>query len=139
LRRRLGAATLTQNRRQREVWERDALAALRKGNVDRALSAYESQGRVTAGLTADATRDAMAADWWAARLAGEPSIMLAARWSDVDDLNARARARLASAGEVFGPTLEVRDRPMQAGDRVLALRNAYLLGLRNGTLGTVAA
>src|SRR5439155_506639 len=43
------------------------------------------------------------------------------------------------AGEVSGPMVVVRDRPVQAGDRVLALRNAYRLGLRNGTLGTVAA
>src|SRR5437870_8679325 len=64
--------------------------------------------------------------------------MLAARWADVDDLNARARARMVATGEVSGATLVVRDRPVQAGDRVLALRNAYRLGLRNGTLGTVA-
>ncbi len=63
--------------------------------------------------------------------------MVAARWSDVDDLNARARQHLEAAGMVSGPTLEIDDRPYQAGDRVMTLRNHRRLGVRNGTLATV--
>ena len=75
----------------------------------------------------------MTADWWAATLAGDQVLMLATRWSDVDDLNARARAHLHDAGMLTGPTLTVDDRPYQAGDRIMTLRNDRRLGVRNGT------
>jgi hypothetical protein len=79
----------------------------------------------------------MTADWWAASLAGDRVLMLATRWSDVDDLNARARAHLQEAGTLTGPVLAVDERPYQAGDRIMTLRNNRRLGVRNGTCATV--
>jgi len=58
--RRLGSLTLTENRRQREVWERDALARLRSGHVDDALDSYDDHGRVFRGSTAEDVREAIA-------------------------------------------------------------------------------
>jgi hypothetical protein len=135
--RRLGTLTLTENRRQREAWERDALARLRSGDIDDALQRYDDHGRVFRGPTAEDVREAIVAHWWAARTAGDSVLMLAARRHDVDDLNARARARMALAGKLSGPELIVEDRPYQAGDRVMTLRNDYRLEVRNGTVGTV--
>ena len=137
--RRLGTLTLTENRRQREAWERDALARLRSGHVDDALDRYDEHGRVFRGPTAEDVREAIVAHWWAARTAGDSVLMLAARRADVDDLNARARARMILAGKLSGPELIVDDRPYQAGDRVTTLRNDYRLEVRNGTVGTVLA
>jgi conjugative relaxase-like TrwC/TraI family protein len=137
--RRLGVLTLTENRRQREAWERDALARLRSGHVDDALDRYDKHGRVFRGPTAEDVREAIVAHWWAARTAGDSTLMLAARRSDVDDLNARARARMLLAGKLSGPELIVDDRPYQAGDRIMTLRNDYRLEVRNGTVATVLA
>ena len=128
---------LSQNRRQHEAWEREALRALRAGQVDVALDAYESHDRVTTAPTADGTREVMVADWWAASLRDENVLMVAARHYDVDDLNARARAHRQTAGQLTGPTLEVDGRPYQAGDRVMTLRNQRRLGVRNGTFATI--
>jgi Ti-type conjugative transfer relaxase TraA len=139
LARRLGVFTLRKNRRQAAEWERAALASLRAGRVDAALDAYAEHGRVVTGPTAEQTRETLVADWWAARTAGETVLMLAARHTDVDDLNGRARARMTLAGNLAGPTLMVRERPFQAGDRVMCLRNNYRLGVRNGTAGTIVA
>ena len=44
---------LTENRRQRHAWERDALADLRAGEVGRFLTAYQKHGRIHIGDTAD--------------------------------------------------------------------------------------
>jgi Ti-type conjugative transfer relaxase TraA len=139
LARRLGPFTLKRNRRQAEEWERAALASLRAGKVDAALDAYSQHGRVVTGPTAEHTRETLVADWWAARTAGETVLMLAARRADVDDLNGRARARMSLAGHLAGPTIMINERPFQAGDRVMCLRNNYRIRVRNGTVGTIGA
>ena len=91
---------LKENRRQAEAWERLALSELRSGSVTEALGAYERSGRVTLAPSADASREAMVDAWWTSRQAGEDAMMYALRRADVDDLNARARARLEAAGEL---------------------------------------
>ena len=65
----------------------------------------------------------MVADWWSHRVAGDTVAMTAYRRDDVDDLNGRARAYLVRAGEVTGPELILDDRPYQAGDQIVCLRN----------------
>ena len=130
---------LTQNRRQHEAWERHALAQLRDGNIDDAITSYDAHGRIHTHDTAPGARDAMSADWWAATLAGDQVLMLATRWSDVDDLNARARTQLQEAGHLTGPTLTVEERPYQAGDRIMTLRNDRRLKVRNGTCALITS
>jgi hypothetical protein len=65
--------------------------------------------------------------------------MIAARRSDVDDLNARARQCMAATGQLSGPTIASNDRSFQAGDDVLCLRNNRRLGVTNGTRGRITA
>jgi conjugative relaxase-like TrwC/TraI family protein len=134
---RLGPIELTHNRRQRQQWERDALAELRAGDIDVALTAYADNGRIVTGTNAHEVRRAIVADWWSYRLAGGTTTMTAFRRDDVDDLNGRARAYLARAGQLHGPTLEINDRPYQAGDQIVCLRNNRRLGIHNGTRATI--
>jgi conjugative relaxase-like TrwC/TraI family protein len=134
---RLGPIELTHNRRQRQQWERDALAELRAGDIDIALTAYADNGRIVTGTNALEVRRAVVADWWAYRLAGDTTTMTAFRRDDVDDLNGRARAYLTRAGQLHGPTLEINDRPYQAGDQIVCLRNNRRLGIHNGTRATI--
>jgi Ti-type conjugative transfer relaxase TraA len=141
---RLPAIELCDNRRQREAWERDALDELRSGDPGAALAAYTAAGRVVIGDTAEAVREQLVSDWWAARTdyegPGEAGVMIAARVSDVDDLNDRARTRLAAAGELTGPVLRTAaGRDFRVGDRVLCLRNDRRLGVVNGTRAHVVA
>jgi Ti-type conjugative transfer relaxase TraA len=135
--RRIQPLRLVQNRRQHDAWERNALTQLRSGKVEDAIASYHAHGRIHTLDTAPAARDAMCADWWAATLAGDHTLMLATRWSDVDDLNARARARLDVAGRLTGVTLTIEDRPFQVGDRIMTLRNDRRLHVRNGTCGHI--
>lgn len=139
LARRLAAAELQENRRQHEPWERAALAELRHGDTDTALAAYEVNGRLHTATSGFELRTQLIDDWWAAENAGQHTLLLAGRRSDVADLNARARAKLHSVGRLRGDRVVVGDRSFVVGDRVLALRNDYDLGLLNGTLATVTA
>ncbi len=133
---RVGAVELTENRRQRSHWERDALRELRAGDLDTALDAYAAHGRLVTAPTALDVRRQMVADWWTHHSAGETTAMAAYRRSDVDDLNGRARAYMQEAGLLTGPELEINGRPFQAGDHIVCLRNNRRLGINNGTRAT---
>jgi conjugative relaxase-like TrwC/TraI family protein len=137
--RRLGGAELEHNRRQQQPWERQALDALRAGDAAAAIASYLAHGRVVICRRAGSLRDKLVADWWqAAHRSGEqPPIMLAARRVDVADLNARARTLMQGAGRLSGDPLRVGGREFAVGDRVLLLRNAYRLGVLNGTRAAV--
>ena len=132
---------LTENRRQRNEWERVALEQLRSGDVGKALSAYQQHDRVRTYETARDAKARVVDDWLAARATGSDAIMLASRNVDIADLNNLAHRHLVDAGVVHGPArvVEVDDRrrEFQAGDEVLFLRNDRRLGVRNGMRATI--
>jgi conjugative relaxase-like TrwC/TraI family protein len=136
---RLDPIELTENRRQRAQWERDALDELRCGDIDTAFAAYRANNRIVSAPTAIDVRRTMVADWWSHRLAGDTVAMTAYRRDDVDDLNGRARAYLTRSGAVSGPELVLDDRPYQAGDQIVCLRNSRRLGVHHGTRATIHA
>jgi hypothetical protein len=103
---RLGAHRLLENRRQVERWERDAMRDLREGRAGPAMTAYAEHDRLHPGDREELLAR-MVDDWWSARDRGE-SVMQAASWRDVTELNARARERLAAAGLVDREGLDVR-------------------------------
>jgi len=129
---------LCENRRQIERWERDALALLRDGHGNEALQRYERHGRVVVGEDADAVRQRLVADWWAARDPDE-SVMIAHRRVDVADLNGRARALMRAAGALAETELPLAAGGFAAGERVVLRRNDRSLGVANGDRGTVTA
>ena len=59
----LGAVELREVRRQHEPWDRDALAALRQGDVETFAAAYEQHGRLIVARNADEARAAMVRGW----------------------------------------------------------------------------
>ncbi|MFL5927820.1 MAG: MobF family relaxase, partial [Gaiellaceae bacterium] len=127
---------LTENRRQREAWERDALDQLRDGRPDEAVARYERHGRVVLGEGAEDVRQRLVADWWKAAGEGDAA-MIAARRADVADLNGRARALMRASGHLGSDALRVGDREFALGDHVVTLKNARHLGVVNGTRGVV--
>jgi conjugative relaxase-like TrwC/TraI family protein len=127
---------LTENRRQVEHWERDALDLVRVGDAEAALDVYTRRGRVTLGPNPDSTRAALVRDWWAQ---GGPDggVIIAFRRADVADLNRRARAVMLAAGRLGDTSLEVAEREFRAGDHVLLRLNDRRLGVANGERGLV--
>lgn len=135
---------LTENRRQRELWEQDTLARLRSGEdgpdgIRRVVDTYGAHGRLHIGSTPVEVRGTMVADWYQARSDGKSVAMVALRRGDVDELNCRARALLVEDGTVAAEGLEVGERTFAMGDRVVCLANDRRLGVHNAMFATVVA
>jgi ATP-dependent exoDNAse (exonuclease V) alpha subunit len=139
LARRLDPIELVHNRRQSEPWEIGALDQLRHGDPADALAAYHQHGRVVTADTAEALREQLVSDWWHAhhQVGATDAVMIALRQTDVDDLNRRARTRLAAADLLTGETLTVDGVGFQVGDRILCLKNDRRVGVVNGTFATI--
>jgi ATP-dependent exoDNAse (exonuclease V) alpha subunit len=135
----LGGIHLDTNRRQAAGWERDALAQLRAGDTDQALTAYLTHDRITLAPTAHQARTRLVDDYTIGRHYGARGLMLASRWIDVHALNQLARTELQRRGHLTGPALDIDGRCYQAGDRVMTLRNARRLGVTNGTTGPITS
>ena len=134
---RLAPIELGEVRRQPFGWERQALELVRNGRAREAIATYGERDRIVVAPSSDATRDRLVADWWATRGDSEPGIMLAARRSDVADLNRRARNLMTEAGLLGDESLEVADQSFAKGDRVMTLKNDKRLGVVNGTRAVV--
>jgi conjugative relaxase-like TrwC/TraI family protein len=145
LRLRLGASELTENRRQHQAWEREALDLVRSGLVDDAVAAYQAHDRVVAADSKPAATMALLQDWWAAYQQAEHDpaqevVVLAARRTEVDRVNTACQELLAARGRLGQERLQVEDRQLAAGDRVVCGKNAIAeLGVANGSRGTVTA
>jgi hypothetical protein len=84
-------------------------------------------------------------DWWTAwqQAHHDPArevIVLAARRAEVDRLNSACQELLAARGRLGGDRLQVEDRQLAVGDRVVCGHNAIAeLGVANGSRGTITA
>jgi hypothetical protein len=132
------AIELTENRRQREAWERRALDQLRDGEPGTAIAAYVEHKRLHVDDSPAQTRARLVSDWFAASGDGD-AVVVAQRRSDVADLNLRARRRLQTAGRLSADELRIGDASFAVGDRVVIKRNDVRLGVTNGERGTVVA
>jgi conjugative relaxase-like TrwC/TraI family protein len=113
---------LHQNLRQADPAEATALSALRAGDVEDAVSWYRGQGRIVPAPSRDAAMDQAVEAWTGDVLAGKDTALFAWRRANVDELNARARERMAEGGMLHGPELLAPGgRAYRAGDRVVTL------------------
>ena len=149
LKKELGYATLTENRRQREDWQKAASREIRDGLVTEALQKYLDAGMIAIVRDRDeAIREAV--EGFLDRFnAGDPTkiLLTAYKRADVRELNARSREALGEKGLLTGPRVEttVRDREghsegkreFQAGDRLYFKKNDRKLGVMNGETGTL--
>jgi Ti-type conjugative transfer relaxase TraA len=138
-----GAAEITEIRRQREGWQRDATRELATGRTATALDRYEAAGMIHGHETREAAHTALVQGWDAVRQARPEAsqVMLAHTRADVAELNHLARGRMREAGALQGEDHLLRtergERAFALGDRVMFLRNERSLGVKNGSLGTV--
>jgi hypothetical protein len=145
LRLRLGASELTENRRQQQAWEREALELVRGGLVEEAVAAYREHDRVVAADSKPAATLALLSDWWAAYQDSERDptqdvLLLAYRRGEVDRLNSACQQLLSTRGRLGQERLQVEDLQLAVGDRVVCGRNAISqLGVANGTRGSITA
>ncbi len=137
-----GTIEITEVRRQREDWQRDATRHLATGRTDEAIGAYEAAGHVHAAETRGAARGDLIERWDNDRRADPNAsrIILTHTNDEVRALNEAARERLRGAGDLGDDiTLDVARgrREIASGDRIMFLKNERSLDVKNGSLGTV--
>src|SRR6266511_3205181 len=138
LRLRLGASELTVNRRQVQEWERHAIDLVREQRIEEAIAVYAEHDRIRAFESRDELALALVDQWWQAHQADQDAVILAHRRAEVDRLNSVCQQLRELAGQLGAERLQVADRQVAVGDRVVLGANALQrLGVANGTTGTV--
>jgi ATP-dependent exoDNAse (exonuclease V) alpha subunit len=134
LARRLRPHHLTENHRQVEPWEQQALAGMRAGATSSKVArAYADHHRVEDHTDIDTVIN----HWTTARDRGADVLLLAGRRDQVTALNRAARARLQGEGVVGPDRCVLSGRPYAIGDHIVTLRNDHHLGVLNGTRGVI--
>jgi len=137
---RIGYAELETIYRQREPWMRDASLDLARGNVGKAVAAYQSNGKMIGSeLKADAVTN-LISDWNREYDPAKSTLILAHLRRDVRMLNELARTKLIERGIIeHGSPFKTADgvRSFAAGDQIVFLKNEGSLGVKNGMLGKV--
>lgn len=139
---RYGSAEISEVRRQRADWQRDATRDLATGKIGEAIQAYERNGMVHADQTREQARGELIERWDRDRQAApdRSRIILTHTNDEVRALNQAARALMREAGDLgeeVRVTVERGARSFARGDRVMFLQNERGLGVKNGTLGTI--
>jgi len=139
--RRFGGAVhvLSENVRQVDAAEREALAQLRSGKVDDAVSWYAGAGRIAVSPDRDAALDATVAGWAADVTKVSSTAMYAWRRANVAELNLRGRQAWEKLGRLSGQELVVDGTGYRVGDRVVTLAPGAGGEIVTSECGTVLA
>jgi AAA domain len=137
-----GGVEISEVRRQREDWQREATHDLATGRAGEAIHAYDTRGMVLSAETREQARDDLIEGWDRDRQASphRSRIILIHTNDEVCALNEAARGRMRAAGDLGDDvrlTVERGARSFASGDRVMFLQNERGLGVKNGTLGTI--
>lgn len=149
LKRELGFAELTENRRQREEWQREASGEIRAGQVREALARYAEAGMIEIVRTKEEAIRKTVEEWHKDFDPATPerSLLTAYRRADVREMNRLARESMKDKGALgdFSARIRITDREgvsreertFATGDRLVFLKNSRALDVKNGTMGTV--
>lgn len=140
------SAQITEIRRQRESWARDAVQEFSRGEAAEALGKFIDRGLVHVADDGRSAVDRAVQRWQhhAADVGVAETLLMASTNAEVSELNRAARASMANrlGPEVTIQTTDRTDKPagklaVAEGDRLLAKRNDRETGLKNGDLMTV--
>ncbi|TAZ46076.1 Ti-type conjugative transfer relaxase TraA [Rhizobium ruizarguesonis] len=150
----VGHAQLSEVRRQRTDWQKQASIDFASHRTAEGLTAYKAHGNIQLKANRDDVLKAIIADYVADRSAhpNATRIAMAHRRIDVAAINAGIRAQLQERGELAkannpsgdkGEELSYQTnngkRSFARGDRIVFLENNRDLGVKNGMLGEVIA
>nr|WP_237682007.1 Ti-type conjugative transfer relaxase TraA [Agrobacterium vitis] len=137
---RIGYAELETIYRQREDWMRKASLDLARGNVEKALTAYEANVRITGTRLKAEAVERLIGDWNHDYDQTKTTLILAHLRRDVRMLNIMAREKLVERGIVGeGHVFKTADgiRQFDVGDQIVFLKNETSLGVKNGMIAHV--
>lgn len=143
----IGAAELSEIRRQREGWQREASIDFATHRTAEGLAAYQQHGDIQINESREGARSEIVRDYLADREQRPDGtrVAMAHRRADVRAINDEIRSSLQERGELArgedagAQTFQTNDgkREFAPGDRIVFLENDRDLGVKNGMLGTV--
>ena len=139
-----GSMELSQVRRQKESWQREASEAFASGDITRAIGAYADRGCLAWSRTLDESRAALVAAWAEASARDPEAVrfIYASTNAEVKRLNEAARAIRVERGEVdAGLAFRTARGKVHAaaGDRIQFHDTDRHAGIFNGVLGTIVS
>lgn len=143
----IGHAELSEIRRQRVDWQREASVSFATHKTAEGLAAYRQNGDIRFSETGESARGEIVRNYLSDREERPDGtrVAMAHRRADVRAINADIRSALQESnrlgrgeegGEVSYPTNDG-SRDFAPGDRLVFLENDRDLGVKNGMLGTV--
>jgi conjugative relaxase-like TrwC/TraI family protein len=141
MQRRLGAAELTEIRRQREDWAREAVHDFADGLAGRGLRAYAERGLLTITDDRHEAMKALVASWKEGGIRSpEEQLIFSGTREEAVMLNRLAQQERRDAAVLGEESLAAPGGGIfYTGDRVLFTRKSRLLGVENGSLGEIAS
>ncbi|TCN34350.1 Ti-type conjugative transfer relaxase TraA [Shinella granuli] len=143
----IGHAELSEIRRQRVDWQREASVDFATHRTAEGLAAYRDRGNISFAETGEDARGQIVRDYLADRdeRPDGTRVAMAHRRADVRAINDAIRTELQDRGELAqgedagALTFQTNDgkREFAPGDRIVFLENNRDLGVKNGMLGTV--
>ena len=138
--RRVGSATLTDIKRQRDDWARKAVGNFAAGEAEQGLRAYAERGLLTVAPDRQAAMEALIGAWKEQGVrAPQDQLILAGTRQEAAALNRMAQDERRRAGELGMRALELPNshETLSDGDRILFTKKSRLHGVENGSLGNV--
>lgn len=143
----IGHAELSEIRRQRVDWQREASVDFATHRTAEGLAAYRDHGAISFAESGEDARGQIVRDYLADRDERPEGtrVAMAHRRADVRAINDAIRTELQERGELArgedagALTFQTNDgkREFAPGDRIVFLENSRDLGVKNGMLGTV--
>ena len=143
----IGHVELSEIRRQRVDWQREASVAFATHRTAEGLAAYRDRGAISLAETGEDARGQIVRDYLADRdeRPDGTRVAMAHRRADVRAINDAIRSELQERGtlargeDAGALTFQTNDgkREFAPGDRIVFLENNRDLGVKNGMLGTV--
>lgn len=136
----LKSCELTVIRRQKEIWERDAVKAMHEGRAEDALYKFIAEGRFSCSKTREEAMGKLIEQWQRDDGVHNPQgvFLIAALNSEVKKLNELAQAERLKAGLIDKEKFTYANGCLfHVGDRVQFQERSQKMGLENADCGTI--
>ncbi len=149
LKNQVGACEITEVRRQKIEWQKQAAQDMRDGKARNAFLKYEDNGLVCHKESWEEIKKQLTTDWCKDRseYPEESQLILATTREKVREINQSIRTSLMESGDINKKkttriNVSISDghfesREFAPGDRIYFTRNNSELDVKNGTLGTI--
>ncbi len=134
----LGRAELSEIKRQKEDWAREAVHDMAFGRSKEALEAFAKRGLLSVSESRIDAMNKLITDWKQEGLARpNECLIITGTRLEATVLNRMAQAERLAAGKLEPQSCSIANETYHIGDRILFTKNSAKLGVTNGSTGTL--